>query len=309
MLSIRKISFATLLTISPGALVAQEFQGAATLGYGQSSASDGGGDLGTFTADAIGSLDFNNGVYWGLDAKYFNADPDDVSGNLSLLDLGTTLNYQFAGGGVIGAYVDYADENLDTGLGFDLGADATSYGISGGYVAEGFGFEAWLGETSTSPSLPSGVDWTDYGALFRYQASETAVFGAHYVRSDLSGAGGSIDLSSIGIGGYYQFAEGWGAYAGISRQSLGDLDTDATTYGIGLDYDFRQISEFPAQLSLELARTDLDVGGASGNLDTVRLGLTFPLGQRNVATPLNSVARAAMAPRHNALTTLADTVF
>ncbi len=132
MLSTRKISLAALITITPGVLVAQEFQGVATFGYGQSSASDVGGDLGTFTADAIGNLDFNNGVFWGLDAKYFNADPDDASGNLSLLDLGTTLNYQFAGGGVIGAYVDYADESFDTGLGFDLDTDVTSYGISGG---------------------------------------------------------------------------------------------------------------------------------------------------------------------------------
>jgi len=62
-------------------------------------------------------------------------------------------------------------------------------------------------------------------------------------------------------------------------------------------------------LLIGLARSDQAVGGVSGHLDTVRLGLTFPLGQREVATPVNSVARAAMAPLHNALTTFTDTLF
>ena len=305
---VRKSSLVVLAAIAPNLLAAQTFQGAATLGYGHSSVSDGGGDVSAPTLDAFGVVDFDNGLFLGLDGKFANIDPDAISGDLSLFDLGSTLTYQFTSGATVGAYLDYADTDLNTGLGFDLSGDATSYGIAGGYVAEGFGFEAWVGETETSPDL-DGVDWTDYGALFRYRASETAQFGAHYVRSELSGSGEKIDLSSFGIGGYYQFAQGWGTYAGISRQSLSDFDADTTTYGIGVDYDFRQTSEFPAQLSLELARTDLDVGGLSGDMDTVRVGLTFPLGKRTVATPLNSVARAAMAPRHNALTTLVDTAF
>lgn len=308
MFSKRIISLAMLATIVPGIVAAQSFQGATTLGYGHASASDGAGDIDTPTLDAFGLIDFENGLYLGLVGKYSNIDPDNTSGDLSLLDLGTKLTYQFDNGATVGAYLDYADADLDTGLGIDLSGDATSYGITGGYSTMGFGIEAWIGETETSPDL-NGVDWTDYGLLFRYQATEKAVFGAHYVRSELSGFGDSADLSSIGMGGYYQFASGWGAYAGISRQSLSDVDVDFTTIGIGVDYDFSQISEFPAQLSLELARTDLDVANLSGDLDTVRLGLTFPLGQREVSTPLNSVARAAMAPRHNALTTLVDTLF
>lgn len=308
MFSIRKTSIALIVTLAPITAAAQSFQGAATVGYGHTSISDGGGDVGTPSLDAFGMFNFDNGLFLGLDGKLTNIDPDDVSGDMTLLDLGSTLTYQFSNGATVGAYLDYADSEIDTGLGFDLSGDAASYGVMGGYSANGYGFEAWIGETEFSPDI-DGVDWTDYGALFRYQPSEQTVLGIHYVRSELSGYGESIALSSFGIGGYYQFAQGWGAFAGISRQSLSDIDADATTLGVGIDYDLRQISQFPGQVSLELVRSDLDVGGASGDLDTVRLGLTFPLGQREVATPANSVARAAMAPRHNALTTFTDTLF
>ncbi|WP_170569900.1 hypothetical protein [Ruegeria atlantica] len=304
-----KISIVAIISMTAGVASAQDFRGAATLGYGHSSVSDGGGDFSTFTGDAIGTLSFDNGLHWGLDAKYYYVDPDDVSSDVTVWDLGTTLNYQFNSGGVLGGYLDYADAELDTGLGFDLSTDITSYGISGGYVAEGVGVEAWIGESTTSPSLPGGADWTDIGALFRYQLSDSAAFGGHYVRSEISGSGADLDLYSIGLGGYYQFASGWGTYAGLVHQSFSDLDTDLTTFGVGVDYNLLEISPIPAQFSLELARTDIDVAGTSGDIDTIRVGLTFPLGDRSVATPLNSVARAAMAPRHNALTTLTDTAF
>ncbi len=307
MLNPGKISILAMISLTPAIAGAQEFNGAATLGYGQSSISNGGGDFGTFTGDFTGTLSFDNGLHWGFDAKYYNADPDNISGDVSLWDLGTTLNYQFDNGGVLGGYLDYAD--FDSGLGLNLSSDVTSYGISGGYVVENAGFEAWIGESETSPSLPNGTDWTDFGARFRYQASDSAVFGGHYVRSDVSGGGVNLDLYSVGLGGYYRFNSGWGTYAGLVHQSFSDLDLDYTTLGIGVDYNLLEISEIPGQVSLELARTDIDVGGASGDIDTLRFGLTFPLGGRTSSTPLNSVARAAMAPRHNALTTLEDTTF
>ncbi|WP_170420901.1 hypothetical protein [Ruegeria arenilitoris] len=51
---------------------------------------------------------------------------------MSFLDLGSTLTYQFSNGATAGAYLDYADADIDTGLGFDLSGDTTSYGVTDG---------------------------------------------------------------------------------------------------------------------------------------------------------------------------------
>ncbi|WP_420584914.1 hypothetical protein [Ruegeria sp.] len=298
-----------LLAATPGILAAQEVTGAATLGFGTGDISGGGGDFGSFTADAVATVNFENGLFWGLGAKYVYIDPDDVPGDETIYDFDTSLNYQFSTGAVIGAYFEYADDELDTGLGFDLSGSTTSYGVSGGYVADGVGFEAWIGQTDTSPSLPGGDDFLDYGALVRYQPTEEGVFGAHLARSDVSVSGIDLDLYSLGFGGRYQFGPGWGAFGGISHQSLADFDVDATTFGVGVDYNFINVIDFPLQLSVELSRTNLDAGGADADIDTLRFGLTVPFDGRTSATPLNSVARAAMAPRYNTYNTLVDTAF
>ncbi len=309
MVKVAKISIIALMAALPGMSFAQEVTGVATLGYGTGDISDGGGDFGSFTADAIATVNFENGLFWGLGAKYIYLDPDDVPGDETIYNLDTNLNYQFSNGAVIGGYIEYADDEIDTGLGFDLSGNSTSYGVSGGYVSGGAGFEAWVGQTDTSPSLPGGDDFLDYGALFRYQLTEEGVFGGHIARSDASVGSVDLDLYSLGLGGRFEFAPGWGAFGGISRQSLTDFDVDATTFGLGVDYNLVNVTDFPLQLSLELSRTNLDAGGADADIDTVRFGLTVPFGGRTSATPLNSVARAAMAPRYNTFNTLVDTAF
>ncbi|MEW2916980.1 hypothetical protein AB1A64_07900 [Ruegeria sp. ANG10] len=185
------------------------------MGYGQSSISNGGGDYGTFTGDFTGTLSFDNGLHWGLDAKYYNTDPDNVSGDVSLWDLGATLNYQIDNGGVPGGYLDYT------------------------------GLEGWIGESETSSSLPNGTDRTDLDARIRYQASDNAVFGGHYFRSDVSGGGVNLDLYYVGLGGYYRFNSGWGTYAGLVHRSFSDLDLDYTMLGIGVVLTCLRPAKFP----------------------------------------------------------------
>lgn len=303
---VEKALICAVLSAVPGVMAAQEFQGAGTLGYGHSSISNGGGDLSSYTLDAAGTVSFDNGLHIGLDGRLAKVDPDQVSNDVDAADFGLKLNYQFTSGAVVGGYVDHA--NLDvSGTTFD--GDVTSYGLSGGYVINNFGGEVFIGESETSPSLPSGADWMDYGLKLRYNPAENVRVGGHVIQSELSQGGTDIDLTSWGLGGSYGFANGWSGFAGINRFDVDNVNLDATTFGFGVGYDLKQVSQIPALVSVELARTDLSAGGTSADVDTIRFGVTMPLGKAKGTPPLNSVANAAMSPRHNAVSNLVNTAF
>lgn len=301
-----KTAFAFAIFAIPGVVCAQEFQGVGTLGYGHSSISNGGGDLSAYTLEAAGSVGFDNGLHVGLNGRLARLDPDQVANDIDASDFGLTLNYQFKNGAVVGGYVDHA--NIDVS-GTALDVDVTSYGLSGGYVTDTFGAELFIGESETSPSLPSGVDWMDYGLKVRYNASDQFNVGGHVIQSELSQGGVDVDLTSWGVGGSYGFTNGWSGFAGVNWFDIDNVNIDATTFGLGVGYDLKQVSQIPALVSLELARTDLSQGGVSGDIDTIRLGVTLPLGNAKATPPLNSVARSAMSPRHNSLSTLVNTAF
>lgn len=294
------------LAVMPLAVCAQDAGGAFTLGYGASSVSGPAGDLSTLSLDGVGNIALNNSFNIGFYGSFKNVDEDRTSNDLSASDFGLTLNYQFLNGVVVGGYLDYA--NLDFGS-FSRDLDATSYGGSLGYVNDTFGAEGFLGMTETSPDLAPGVDWVDYGLNLRYVVSPQARIGGHVMRSDVSGPGPDLEIDSYGIGGDYGFGNGWSGFGGLSYVDFNTGGIDATTFGVGVGYDLQQISRLPAAVSLELSRTDLSAPGANTDVDTLRLSVTLPLGNRPSTTPLNSVSRSAMAPRHNALSTLVDSAF
>lgn len=300
---------ACALTALSGLAHAQEFSGAATLGYGHTSISNGGGDANGFTLDGTGTLAFGNGLFLGMDGSFATVDPDGPANDIDTTDLGLDLTYQAASGLTVGGYLDYADIDINLPGGLAADASVTSYGVKGGYTTASFGAEAHVGLSETSPSLPSGVDWTDYGLNLRYRPSERTQIGGHWVNTHLSGPGGSTDITSLGLGASHGFGMGWSAFAGLNWLDLDAANSDVTTFGLGVGYDLSQVTSVPAQLSLELARSNLDTPAGDAHADTIRLGVTLPLGDRGTSAPLNSVSRGVIAPRHNAISTLVDTSF
>lgn len=299
-----------LCVACPTLTFAQDFSGAATLGFGRSSLSDGGPDVNAPSLDATGLINFNNGFYVGLDGHFKNIDPSGGSASLSLFDVGTSATYQFSSGFTVGGYLDYMDSDL-SGLGGGFGSisgSATSYGLTGGFVRNDLGVEFHLGMTDTSPSLPSGVDWVDYGVNLRYVAATGTKLGANVQRSNVSGNGADVNFTNWGVGADHEFGAGWSAFGGLTRATITG-GNDMTTVGLGVGYDLAQKTSLPAEVSLELARSDVSSGNVSGDINTLRFGFTMPLGKRDTATPLNSVARSAMSPRHNAVSSIVETMF
>ncbi len=302
-----KLLACALLTL-PTAGLAQDISGAATLGYAHSSISNGGGDENAYTLDAVGNFAFENGWSLALNGTFAHVDPDG-GGDVNISDLGMKLQYRTYTGAMFGGYVDYTD--LDGNGALAVSADATSYGITGGYGNQLLQAEANLGWTDASVGgLGSTSDWMDYGLNVAYTPTENTKIAGHWQLSDLDTRFGGTNLTSYGIAASHNFGSGFVGFGGISRVNFDVANVDATSYGIGMGYDLRQVSNVPAQLSLELARTNLDVsGGGDADVDTVRLGVTIPFGARGSNAPLNSLADSIMAPRHNALSTLVDNLY
>ena len=90
-------------------------------------------------------------------------------------------------------------------------------------------------------------------------------------------------------------------FGGLSKSTLDIVDTDLTSFGLGVNYDLAAATGVNASLSVELARSNLSIGGADGSVDTVRFGFSIPLGKGDFSVPLNSVADAVINPRHSVI--------
>lgn len=289
---------AAIAAVFPAALVAQDISGAATFGYGLSSASDGFPDTSVRALDGKIGLTYANGLRLGASATSGRADVDGIAEDVSVNVFGFTGGAAFADFWNAGAYYEYASLGVD-GFG-DTGID--SYGVFVGYDSDLMALEAFLGETDGDALNGTGVDWKDLGARGSFNIGMDAAVGGHVMRSRLSGGGAKIDLTSVGLGGHYAFGNGLTGYAGITRGEVDDLDGTLTTFGAGVGYDLSMTAGFPATVSVELARSQIDDGVDKYNENTLRFGVTVPFGGGK-GVPMNSVASGAMNPNRTALTT------
>ncbi|MDO5756617.1 MAG: hypothetical protein Q4P24_03750 [Rhodobacterales bacterium] len=290
----------------PGAGLTQAVDGAITLGYGHSSVSNGRPDMSSYSADGQGTVLFQNGFSLDLSGSLQHDNPRHGS-NAGVLAGGAGLNYTFLSGPVVGAYLEYASMDSNGLVGRNV--NATSYGVTGGYDNDLFQAMLFFGGTNATAIRGSTSDWTDYGVTVAYTPMQSTTLAGYWMRSDITAPRGNTTATSFGVGGDYAFFNGFSAFGGINRLNFDALNVDATSFGVGVGYDLSQIARLPAQLSLELARTIVDPIGPNTNVDTVRVGVTIPLGLRDGSAPLNSVAANAISPRHNPVSTFYDIIY
>ncbi|MEA5160504.1 porin [Cereibacter johrii] len=300
----RYLVISTILASAlPLPLLAQTFDGAVTLGYGQTNVSDTDTDVTTLSLDGRFGLDMGNGLRFGLDLA--TASLDDGDDDMTRSFAGVTGSYGFQNGASLGVYGEQARLDLD-GFG-----DATmkSYGLTAGYEAEGALVTGFYGESDID-DLPSGIDLTDFGASFRYSGFANGLVGLNLQRTTLSADGlEDVDLDVLGVAGSYDLQAGWTLFGGLAGASLDVIDADLTTLGVGVSYDLSQATQANAAVSLELVRSELDVMGLDADATTVRLGLSIPLGGRSASVPLGSVADTVLNPRHSALSSTLFSAF
>lgn len=287
----------SLLTISaPTLALAQEMSGAVTLGFGNHTISDIDQDLSTSSLDGRMNLVFANGMTFGVNAGYLNLGIDGAPIDIDATFVGLDVGYKMASGVSFGVYTEQL--TLDAGIGIDL--SLKSIGAKAGYQTGNLDFGAFLGRTSVSPDI-TGLEADTFGLSAKYAAMDNLTLGGSFQRASLS-AGGSeeIDVDLIGLAGAYDINDQFSAFGGISRTSIDQVDADITTMGLGLGYKL-DLGGVASTVSMELARTDLSALGGGTDLDTVRLGITLPLGGAGTEAPLNSVADSIFNPRHGAV--------
>jgi hypothetical protein len=286
-----------LLTISaPTLAVAQEIAGGVTLGFGKHTISDIDQDLTTASLDGRANITFSNGFTLGVSAGYLDVDIDNVPVSLTADFIGLDVGYKLSNGVAFGVY----SENLTAKIsGVPIDISLRTLGGRVDYATGDLVVGAHIGRSSTSPDI--GINIDNYGLTGKYTIQPNLDIGGAFLRAHLSGGGTSVDVDLVGIAAAYDVNSQVSIFGGVSNTSIDLINADITTYGIGAGYSLADMTGVASSVSLELARTDLSAGGPSTNLDTVRLGLTFPLGGKGTEAPLNSVADSIFNPRHGAV--------
>ncbi|RYE48377.1 MAG: porin [Hyphomicrobiales bacterium] len=288
----------------PATAQAQEFGGGITLSYGMIDSDDDSTDISSTSIDGRFNLAFENGVDVALEVGTINIGiedvPFDLTGDFVALDVG----YRMSNGMTLGGYVEQLSVGIDV-----ISDDLTlkSYGLSAGYEMDDVDLGVFVGRSKTDPDI--GIDVKNFGLTAQYAAAPNLTFGGAYLNANLESGGADLDVSFTGIAATYAFTDAIVAFGGFSRSSIDIADVDIDTLGIGLGYDLSEMAGFATTVSLELARTTLSSGGFDSDVDTLRLGLTVPLGQKGSSLPINSVADSILNPRHGAINAALTSAF
>jgi hypothetical protein len=301
----KSILAAACLVAMPFAAAAQDISGGITLGYGNTNVQGSSTDLNQLTFDGRVKADLGNGLTLGARGDSVQLSASGTSGSINGTLLGVDGSYKLANGVSFGAYAEQAQLSFSGGGGTLTG---NSYGLTAGYASNGLSLDGFVGRTDTN-IFGSGVDMTTIGLGAKYQAAPNLTIGGSLARTRLSSGGTNVDLTAIGVAAAYEINQEVGVFGGITQTSLDLASLDLTTFGLGVSYNMAKMTNFPAVASFVLARSTVDLGGGSGHLDTIRLGLTIPLGTAGNKVPMNSVADSIFSPSHSVISSAVLSTF
>ena len=284
------------IPFTPVVLQAQTITGGLTLSLIRQDSN--GVDVDSRGLDGRMETDFGNGFTFGLEVGASRMSQDGVAMDIDAEFIALDGGYRFSNGVRAGLFAD----RLTFSFGAPIDVTLKTNGLSLGYEGSGFDAEAFVAHTSLSIPLPFDID--NYGISARYSGVAGLELGAAFLRATLSAGGPSQDIDFKGIAASYVMNDSTLLFGGVTRTDLsGTADID--TAGIGIGYDLGAMTGFSATVSLEAARTDV----APSDIDTLRLGLTLPLGKKGPMLPMNSVADSVLNARHGALNAALTSAF
>jgi hypothetical protein len=288
------LSTVALTMMVPTFAMALDLGGAVTLGYGAGQMSGPiSGNVSEATLDFRSTLAFDNNLTLGFDASVAHAD-DPATRHDDFNNTAARLTYQFGSGATVGAYIEHTNRGV-------FNDELTSYGVIGGYNERNYHILGFYGASNTDDR--PGITIRDYGLSAGFAVNDHLTFAANVMRSALSNSGmlnGDYDLFDLAAN--YRINTQWAIFAGISHKAY-NLPVVATSdaYGLGVSYALPAGSNVPAVLSLELAQDRISPSGGARTFkrNTIRVGVTFPLGKSETTTPLNSAAGKIETRRHS----------
>ncbi len=306
-------------------VAAAEVSQAITLSYGNlKSASFDDLSLRQLAFDYRGAFDFGNGVTagaaFGLASDKLKGEDVKLHRNYFKLD----GNYGVGEGAFVGAYVERSGLGLEVN-GVDLmpdliGKDSlalTSYGLQGGYKAEGYKVSAYFGKSTTNVGLINDVvDFRDFGASVGFRVSDQVELAANIARTEIDFGFDDANVDSVELAASYKVTSQFGMFGGYSHNkiSAGGGSIAVPTIGVGVTYSVADTGYFDGTtIGLEYRSSNLDLndlGAGRERMNGARLSITIPLGaDKGGKLPLNSVAGKIQNPGHSALTRTMDTMF
>jgi len=267
-----------------------------SLGYSNSSS-----DIADYSTTSLGiatDIALTDAFSIEADLDFARLDLDDVAGtdvdeSLDLQRFALAPRYRLENGLVLGAYVQRASLDIDELVGGTDDLEADSYGLTLGYEAGGLDVEGYIGQTDTDPELPD-VDINDLGFRADYEISDALSVGGLFARTTLDQEGGPIevDLDTLGVAGAYDITPAFSVFGGLGSFDASGTPLAGSSMALGVGYDLNNVGQLPpVTVSLELARTTVEIGPSSDaedEIDTIRLGLSIPLGEGASDVPLNS---------------------
>lgn len=296
----------TVAFVSPFAASAQEFSGAVTLGFSRSNY-DLAPDMNVDALTLDGRFNVALAEGWSVGARYNSFDQDypnneGIFGSL----IGLEVDYQVTDTFAVGVYLEQFSLGLDdNGIKYADFFTSRSVGIEGHYTTDKFDIGFHYGTGTPGGQIGyifSTMDVTHVGLSGHYDVSDKLMVGGSVVRTTVEAGGGIPDLRMTvsGIAAVYSATDTINLFGGVARFSNSFLQLDDTTMSLGGTYDLSAQMGMPLVASLELARTKSDSFGGGENIDSVRLGLTLPIGKGKVQAPLNSSVDAILNPSRSA---------
>lgn len=276
--------FATALSVVPAVAMAQDASGALTFGYAHGNLG-GGVKPSALTFDGIVNVGLGNNLSLNARANTGRIKVNGLPGSVSTHVLGLGLSYALGNGGWVGGFIENGNVGLST---LPVNFGYTQYGIEGGYKLGGVDVAGFIGYSTDVTSVGISGKYSD-GA--RYQVGGALISS----RIDLGGAKQNTNFA--GLAGAYAVTSDINVFGGVGRTGLSGLG-NLTTVGLGLSYGLGETMA-NSTLSLELARSS--VSGGLADMNSVRVGVTIPLGGNRTTVPQNSVAGSILNPGKNTI--------
>lgn len=309
----RKLSVlaVAISSVSPLAALAQDFSGAVTLGYSHTDISDADAKMNGLSLDGRLSYSLGNGLSFGTRFDTFRLDAAnadlDITGTLMAIDASYAVSDAFSAG----VFYEHAEVGASmAGTSISSIAASNTYGIEGSYKTGALEFGGFVATSTPGGLLGASLAGADLdirhlGLSAAYAPAGNLTIGGSFINTNLdSGAAGvDVDIKYLGLATVYDLNDSYTLFGGLSRTWLKESGVDAslTTIGLGLSYDLGALAGMPLSASVELARTTADLGGSDTDINSIRLGLTIPLGGEGAKAPLNSTADAILNPSHSAI--------
>ncbi len=144
-----------------------------------------------------------------------------------------------------------------------------------------------------------------------YQLAPKLTLGANLSQHGVKNGSFENTASSYGLSAVYQPTPSIGLFGGFTSMDLSSSnDSRLTEIGLGGSYRVNRSGNSPILATLEFLNTDLNSDPDAISFNTIRLGVTFPLGAaaRNVSVPINSAADRVFQPVRSFLGVYGDTL-